>query len=117
MLNEAKLACQAMDEHYEPELCRLIRAALTDLRTRGVEIEGDFTYTTAVPEGGELPVVTGWTCTIDDDWIKTAVLTYAKAKAPWTEGAEKFEAAYENMLDRIMYTTGYHKGWEAASDG
>jgi len=113
MLNEAKLACQAMDEYYEPELCRLISAALIELRTRGVTITGTFTYTTAVPQGETMPKVTNWTCTITDDWIRTAVLTYVKAKVPWTENPEKFEAAFENMLDKIMHTTGYREGWES----
>lgn len=117
MLNEAKLACQAMDAAYEPELCRLISAALIEMRTRGIEFEGEFTYTTEVPQGGTLPAVTAWTCTITDDWIRTAALTYVKAKAPWTENAEKLEAAFENMLDKIMHTTGYHRGWEAEDDG
>lgn len=120
MLNEAKLYCQAMDPEYEPELCRLIRSALIDMRTRGVVFEGDFTYTATVQESGTLPVVTAWTCTVTDDWIRTAALTYVKAKAPWTENGDRLEAAYESMLDRIMHTTGYHRGWtaeEAEDDG
>lgn len=119
MLNEAKLACQAMDIHYEPELCRMIRAALTEMRTRGVEFEGDFTYETDTQATHGLPLVSSWECTVEDDWIKTAVMTYVKANAPWTESAEreKLTNAFEGMLDRIMHTTGYHKGWETESDG
>lgn len=116
MLNEAKLACQAMDEYYEPELCRLIKAALIELKTRGVEFEGDFTYTVELEQGETLPKVTAWTSTVTDDWIKTAVMTYVKAKAPWTENAEKLEGAFESMLDKMMHTTGYHKGWEAEEE-
>jgi len=117
MLNEAKLTCQALDREYEPELCRLISAALIEMRTRGVMIQGDFTYSVSVPEGEDLPEVSSWTCTITDDWIRTAVLTYVKAKAPWTEGGDKLMDAYEQMLDKIMHTTGYHRGWEAEDDG
>ena len=109
MLYEAKLACQAMDAYYEPELCRLIKAALTDMETRGVAIEGDFYYTVGIAEGDTMPKVTEWSCTVTDDWIKTAALTYVKAKAPWTENAEKLDKAYEDMLDKIMHTTGYNR--------
>lgn len=118
MLREAKLACQAMDPEYEPELCRLISAALIEMRTRGIDVKGEFTYTIGEvqdpddPEGETRLAVTEWECTITDDWIKTTALTWVKAKAPWTENPEKLMEAYENMLDKMMHTTGYHRGWE-----
>lgn len=117
MLNEAKLTCRALDSVYEPELCRLIKAAETEIRTRGVEFEGTFTYTVAIPQGGTMPAVTAWTNTITDDWVKTAILTYVKAKVPWTDGGDKLMDAYEQLLDKMMHTTGYRKGWEEENDG
>lgn len=122
MLNMAKLVTGANDRDYEPELCMLIKAGIRDMETRGIYIEGDFDYSTHVitqqeaadagePETEGMMIVDGWSCTIDDDKIRTAVMTYVRANAHWTQNAEKYEAAYENQLDKLMGTTGYHWGW------
>lgn len=107
MLQEAKLTCQAMDPHYEPELCRLIRAGLTVLRTRGITVEGDFTYSTITETGTGLPVVAFWRSTVADDWVKTAVLTYVKAKFPGTKDPEKYMQAFVDTVNSMVGTTGY----------
>lgn len=111
MLNEARLTCRAMDAHYGPELCRLIGAAIKVLKTRGITFEGEFTYTVKAEEGTELPIVDTWSCTITDDWVKTAILTYTKGHFPGMKDAEKYRAAFEDMLASMMNTTGYTK-WE-----
>lgn len=115
MLNEARITCQALDEHYGPELCRLIRSAIRVLKTRGITFEGDFTYTTKTETGTNLLLVDTWTCTITDEWVRTAILTYAKGHCSWIKDAEKCQAAFESMLSSMMNTTGY-TAWEGSGD-
>ena len=91
MLNEAKLNCQAMDPFYEPELCRLIQAGLTVLRTRGISFEGTFEYETEQDDDSGMPLVVGHTCTVTDDWIRTAVLNY-EGEVPRNEGSREVHA-------------------------
>ena len=107
MLSEAKLNCQAMDPHYEPELCRLIQAALTVLRTRGISVAGDFSYKTGTETETGLPIVTSWRCTVADDWIRTAALTYVKAKFPGTKDPEMYMRAFVDTVNSMVGTTGY----------
>ncbi len=113
MLNEAKLNCQALDPHYEPALCRLIQAALTDIRTRGIAFDGGFSYTLTGEAETGLPVVDAWTCTVVDDWIKTAALTYVKAKFPGTKDPERFMQAYRDTIQSMVNTSGYGLGEES----
>ncbi len=114
MLGEAKLTCRAMDKHYEPELCRLIRAGILVLKTRGIVFDGDFTYTTETEEETGLPVLKTWDCTITDEWVKTTILAYVKANFPGMKDAEKLQEAFENMLGSMMNTSGYTK-WEGGN--
>lgn len=122
MLNEAKIKTGITDPAYEPDLCMLIQSALTEMWTRGIVIEGVFTYQTGIltaaeaeergePELEGMMVVTEWECTIRDAWIRNTALTYVTANARGCENPDKLMAAYENMLDRMMHTTGYHRGW------
>ena len=113
MLNEAKITCRALDEHYGPELCRLIKAAIRVLKTRGITFEGDFTYQID-EDGAGLPVVYTYTDTITDEWVRTAILTYVKGHCTWLKEAEKCQEAFENMLDSMMNTTGY-TSWGAST--
>ena len=115
MLNEARITCRALDEHYGPELCRLIRAAIRVLKTRGITFEGDFTYQTELEGSTGLPVVTEWHDTITDEWVRTAILTYAKAHCSWIKDAEKCQEAFESMLSSMMNTTGY-TNWGGAGN-
>ena len=115
MLNEAKLNCQAMDPFYEPELCRLIQAGLTVLRTRGISFEGTFEYETETDDDSGMPLVVGHTCTVTDDWIRTAVLNYVKAKFPATKDPEKYMRAFTDTVNMMIGTTGY--GLSAEADG
>lgn len=115
MLNEARITCRALDEHYGPELCRLIKSGIRVLKTRGIIFEGDFTYTTALEESTGLPIVNTWACTIEDEWVRTAILTYVKGYFPGIKDAEKIRAAFEDILSSMMNTDGYTK-WEGKSD-
>ena len=119
MLYDAKVASGIMDPYYEPRLCQLIQAALTELKTRGIAVEGEFSYSAAVEEGDELPTVTNWTSTVTDDYIRAAVAAYVVAHADGVEPAvkESYAKAYEDTLGKMMGTTGYRRGWEADSDG
>lgn len=105
MLNEAKLTCRTLDKHYEPELCRLIQAAIRVLETRGVIVRGKFTYTTAVENATGMLIVSSWSCTITDDWTKTAILAYVKANFPTIDA--KMQEAFESTLSSMMNTSGY----------
>ena len=121
MLNEAKLNCQAMDPFYEPELCRLIQAGLTVLRTRGISFEGTFEYETEQDDDSGMPLVVGHTCTVTDDWIRTAVLNYEleTKKVVVEYGAldhfEKYMQAFTDTVNMMIGTTGY--GLSAEDDG
>lgn len=116
MLNEAKITCRALDPHYSPELCRLICAAILELKARGVLVQGTFTYRTEEEGATGLPIVAGWECTITDEWVKTAILSYVKGHFPGMKDAEKYRDAFENMLSAMMNTTGYTAwGSEAAT--
>lgn len=107
MLDEAKLTCRAMDPIYEAELCRLIRAGIREIHTRGVNFDGEFTYETETDKKTGLPMVSSWSSTVKDDWVRTAVLAYVKAHFPNTEDKAAAMAAYEATLDKLMHTTGY----------
>lgn len=115
MLNEAKLTCRALDPHYEPELCRLIDAGVWVLKTRGIIVHGWFAYTTAVEQSTGMLIVDHWECTIRDNWVRTAILTYVKAQFPTID--EKMMEAFENILASMMNTTNYTDFGEAGSDG
>ena len=107
MLNEARITCRALDEHYGPELCRLIKTAIRVLKTRGITFAGDFTYTVELEESTGLPIVKTWECTITDEWVRTAILTYTKGHFPGMKDAEKIREAFEDMLSSMMNTDGY----------
>ena len=117
MLGEAKITCRALDKHYEPELCRLIKAGIQVLKTRGIVFDGDFTYTTETEAATGLPVVATHECTIMDAWVKTVVLTYVKAYFPGIKDAEKLQEAFENMLGSMMNTDGYTDWKDGSTDG
>lgn len=115
MLNEAKITCRALDEHYGPELCRLICSAIRVLKTRGITFAGDFTYETELEGSTGLPVVTCWRDTITDAWVRTAILTYVKGHCSWIKDAEKCQDAFESILSSMMNTTGYTT-WQGGAD-
>ena len=107
MLNEAKQTCGALDKHYEPELCRLIKTAIRILRSKRIIFDGDMTYTIGVEQETGLPIVTAWACTIADEWVKTTILTYVKANFDAGKDAERLNEAFENSMSTLMNTTGY----------
>lgn len=113
MLNEVKLACGALDEYRMPELCRLIEAGIREIETRGVMVDGSFTYTLTQGENDPLPKVAEWECSITDNWVKTLILTYVQANRSWGNTQEKaaLQNSFEQMLDKMMGTTGYRRGW------
>ena len=115
MLNEARITCKALDAHYGPELCRLIGSAIIELKARKIAFDGAFTYTTALEEKTGLLIVSGWTCTITDEWVKTAILAYVKGHFSGIKDAEKYQAAFDRMMDTMMNTTGYAT-WEGGAE-
>ena len=117
MLYEAKMNTGTLDQYREVTLCRLISAGIKQLKDRGVEVGGVFTYTTEIKTGDPLPTVASWSCSIEDERVITAVMAYVMAKAPWMEEKEKFEKAWESMLDNIANTGDYRPDWEDDSDG
>ena len=114
MLNEARITCRALDAHYGPELCRLIGSAIRELKARGITFDGVFNYTTALEEKTGLSIVDAWTCTITDEWVKTAILSYVKGHFPGIKDAEKYREAFDKMMDTMMNTTGYAT-WEGGA--
>jgi len=106
-----------LDPFREVRLCGLIQTALMELTDRGAVIDGVFSYETETKEGDPLPTVKSWNCTIENERIRTAALTYVMANAPWVEEKDKYQRIWEGMLDRIANTGNFRPDWEGDADG
>ena len=102
MLKEAKLAKQVSESAYDAEIASLLMAGANDLKIAGVTFEGEVTFSMS----GD--TVTD-SCTVTDELIKRALITYAQANANWQSEAraKRYEDSYESMKERLMHATGY----------
>lgn len=111
MLKEAKLAMQVDAEEYEAEIAALLMSAANDLKIAGVVINGDVTFSVANDK-----IVDN--CTVTDELVKRALITYAQANANWQPEAKaaRFRASYDEQKTQLMHATGYTDFGESDSE-
>lgn len=91
MLSAARMALRITTDAYDPEILRLIDAAMRDLELSGIMVG-------TKPSGG-------WT---DDDAIVTmAVLTYCRMRFGSPEDYDRVKSAYDEQKAQLQTATGY----------
>ena len=108
MLAQTRLALRITTNAYDAELAALIKAAATDLRIAGVPVDG---ISFNISETGSRLVVTD-ACTLEDDIIIRAIITYVRAHFGSPEDYDRLKAAYDEQKAQLQTATGY--GMEAA---
>jgi hypothetical protein len=110
MLKEAMLAMRITDEEYEPEICRLLKAAESDLKIAGVVIDGEcvfvITETTDAITGAVAYTITD-NSTITDDMVITAMITYCRVHFGSPPDYDKLVASYDLQRRQLANATGY----------
>jgi hypothetical protein len=104
MLKEAKLAMQVSGSDYDAEIASLLMSAANDLQMAGIVFEGTVTFTVSQSTG---EIVDG--CTVTNELIKRALITYAQAHANWQPEARaaRFRESYEGMKRSMRSATGF----------
>ena len=110
MLKETMLAMRVTDEEYALDLCRLLKAAETDLKMAGVTIEGECSFeieekTDAITE--ETKVIVTDNSTIEDDNVKTAMITYCRMHFGSPPDYDKLAGSYDLQRRQLANATGY----------
>ena len=100
MLNEAKLALRVTATAYDAEIASLLMAAANDLKIAGVRIGGEVTF--SVDANGVAD-----NCTVDDELIKRALITYAAMRFGNPPNYDKLRDAYETQKVQLMHANGY----------
>lgn len=119
MLTEAMLAHRVHDMEFAPEICDLLEAAYLELKSAGVEIDGECNFTiseTEDPETGETVITVDDQSTIEDKQVIQAMKEYVGWKATFLPLAvrESFGEIFEKDKQRLGNTTGYTNFGEAA---
>lgn len=119
MLKEAMRAHRVHDMEFAPEICDLLEAAYLDLKSAGVVIEGECSFTiteTEDQETGETVITVEDNSTITDKQVIQAMKTYVGWKATFIPLAdrESFGEIYEKDKKRLGNTTGYTDFGEGA---
>ena len=112
MLKETMLAYRITDIEYAPDLCRLLKAAVTDLKMAGVTIEGVCSFTITETEDQtthEVTITVTDNSTITDDAVKTAMITYVGARGNYvdTDDRDRLAASYDLQRRQLANATGY----------
>ena len=110
MLNEAMLAARVTEMDFAPEIADLIRAAVLDLKTAGVKIDGvvsiKITRTTNGSTGAET-ITADDNSTIKDDLVMTAIKTYVRLHFGSPPDYDRLERSYELQRRQLANATGY----------
>ena len=110
MLRETMLAMRLTDAEYEPDICRLLKAAEMDLKIAGVVIKGEcifvITETTDAITGKVTCTVTD-NSTITDDLVKTAMITYCRKEFGSPADKDKLDKSYDLQRRQLANATGY----------
>ena len=110
MLREAMLALRVTDMEYAEEIRRLLYAAETDLKAAGVVIQGECDITITETEDQTTHVVTITATdnsTITDDWVQTAMITYARMHFGSPPDYDRLAASYDLQRRQLANRTGY----------
>ena len=113
MLKEAMLAYRITDMEYAPDICRLLKAAVEDLKMAGVIIGGVCSF--AINDTADPPTVTD-NSTITDEAVKIAMITYVGARGTYTDkdDRDRLEASYDLQRRQLANATGYTDFLEGA---
>ena len=118
MLREAMLALRVTDMEYAPEICGYLKAAETDLKMAGVLIEGECAFEiTETPDPLDPTAVTvevDDNSTIEDEAIKTAMLTYVRFHFGSPADYDRLAASYDLQRRQLANATGYTDFYEPA---
>ena len=112
MLKEAMLALRVTDMEYAGDIRRLLYAAKIDLEAAGVVITGDLDITVTETEDQtthEVTINATDNSTITDEWVKTAMFTYAGARGNYAGREERaqLEESYSLQRRQLANRTGY----------
>ena len=110
MLKEAMLALRVTDLEYADEIRRLLYAAKTDLEGAGVVIQGDLAITVTESEDQtthEVTITVTDNSTITDEYVKTAMITYARKNFGSPADYERLAASYDLQRRQLANQTGY----------
>ena len=108
MLKEAMLALRVTDMEYAADIKRLLIAGKRDLEIAGVQISGVIAITiTEDEQTGEITATDA--STITDDFVITALITYAGARGNYAGAEEraKLDASYDLQRRQLANATGY----------
>ena len=117
MLKEAMLALRVTDMEYAPEIRRLLYAAKIDLEAAGVVIIGDLDITVTETENQtthETTITATDNSTITDEWVQTAMITYARFNFGSPADHDRLAASYDLQRRQLANRTGYTNFMEAA---
>lgn len=110
MLKETLLAMRITDMEYAPDICRLLKAAERDLRSAGVEIEGECDFETEITANattGEETIHITDHSTISDEMVQTAMITYCRVHFGSPQDYDRLAASYDLQRKQLANTTGY----------
>ncbi len=112
MLKETMLAYRITDMEYAPDICRLLKVAVTDLKMAGVIINGVCSFAITETEDQtthEVTITVNDNSTIKDDVVKTAMITYVGARGTYVdkEDRDRLEASYDLQRRQLANASGY----------
>ena len=110
MLKEAMLALRVTDMEYAPDIRRLLYAAQIDLEAAGVVTQGRVEIViseTEDPTTHEKHITATDNSTITDEWVKTAMITYARAHFGSPPDYDRLAASYDLQRRQLANRTGY----------
>ena len=113
MLNECRQALHIKTDKYDGELCSLMKAAVADLRTKGVIIPGTVSFTQTVTTAG-----TSYTdnSSLKEDLVKRAIFTYVRMHFGSPPDYEQLADSYDAQRTELMYASDY-TDYESGGDG
>jgi hypothetical protein len=101
MLDEAMKALRVTNKVYETEIAHWLMAAANDLKMGGVDLGGDVTFTIGTAD----TVVDN--CTVEDEFVKRALITYTAAHFGNPPNAAMLRDDYREQKAQLMHATGY----------
>jgi len=110
MLKEAKKALRVTAALYDTEIAALLEAGAADLRTAGVILPGNVSFSI-----GSADAVTDYS-TLKDPLCMRAIITYAAARFGNPPNYESLKASYDEQKAQLMHAKHY-TDYGGAGDG